>query len=258
MLKNMNSLIFYHRVDLMKKFLQLLSVISLVFLLISCASQKDPLSIFSKKLESYPEYSVILEDMKIEGNFFKSYYHSYKIITGKKETAQSKEMTFVDFKSGWMEVSEKFYGRFENYLGMTLLSKDASGKITNVAQPPGYGYVGDSRYGSWRTDSSGSSFWEFYGKYAFISSMFGMGRRPVYYNDYNTYRDYTKTGRTYYGQNNRYGTNGTVTKSTKKTFYERRKSRDIAKNERFSKKVGRRIGRSKTSGFRSRGGGFGK
>jgi len=39
-------------------------------------------------------------------------------------------------------------------------------------------YVGNSSYGEWRQNSSGTSFWHWYGQYAFFSSMF---RGPVYY-----------------------------------------------------------------------------
>ncbi len=53
-------------------------------------------------------------------------------------------------------------------------------------------YVGNSNYGEWRTNSSGSSFWHWYGQYAFFSSMFrgpvsydswSYDRRPSYYHD---------------------------------------------------------------------------
>jgi len=39
-------------------------------------------------------------------------------------------------------------------------------------------YVGNSNYGQWRVNSSGNSFWHWYGQYAFFSAMF---RGPVYY-----------------------------------------------------------------------------
>lgn len=42
-------------------------------------------------------------------------------------------------------------------------------------------YVGNSAYGQWRTNSSGNSFWHWYGQYAFFSSMF---RGPVYYDNW--------------------------------------------------------------------------
>jgi len=47
-------------------------------------------------------------------------------------------------------------------------------------------YVGNSNYGEWRTNSSGSSFWHWYGQYAFFSAMFG--NRPVYYDSWSNNR----------------------------------------------------------------------
>lgn len=47
-------------------------------------------------------------------------------------------------------------------------------------------YVGNSNYGEWRTNSSGNSFWHWYGQYAFFSMMFG--NRPVYYDSWSTNR----------------------------------------------------------------------
>ncbi len=47
-------------------------------------------------------------------------------------------------------------------------------------------YVGNSNYGEWRTNSSGSSIWHWYGQYAFFSMMFG--NRPVYYDHWSNNR----------------------------------------------------------------------
>lgn len=47
-------------------------------------------------------------------------------------------------------------------------------------------YVGNSNYGQWKTGSNGSSFWQWYGQYAFFSMMFG--NRPVYYDSWSSQR----------------------------------------------------------------------
>lgn len=65
-------------------------------------------------------------------------------------------------------------------------------------QASGNQLVGNPNYGQWQTNSSGTSFWAWYGQYAFFSSLFSQpvryadwsrNRRPSYYNDYgyNTY-----------------------------------------------------------------------
>jgi hypothetical protein len=63
--------------------------------------------------------------------------------------------------------------------------------------------VGNPAYGQWKTDSGGSSFWEFYGQYRLFSDLF-LGRDyyggPIRYNDwyggrprYSYYNDYARS-----------------------------------------------------------------
>ena len=186
-----------------------------------------------------PTYSVILDDMKEEGSFSPSYYHKYRVIQGEKLSV-----------SDWMAVPEGYYRKNENFLGMTILAKQ-DGKYDTAAGPPGYEYVGDSRYGNWQQDSGGSSFWAFYGKYALMSHLLGGSR--IFRRDYSTYQDHRRQGRPYYGKNKEYGTAGSVTKSKKPNFYTRRAARINASKKSFSQRVNQRTGRVRTT---SRSGSF--
>ena len=203
-----------------------------------CGGQRLPVELIKKDLRDVPSYSIILEDMDEKGTFFKNFYHKYNILAEDKA-----------YRTDWMKVPEDYYRRNENFLGMTLLSKKG-GQFDTSAGPPGYNYVGDERYGKWQKDSSGSSFWEFYGKYALISHFLGGSR--IYRNDYSTYRDYRSQGRPYYGQNKQYGTNGRVTKSQKPNFYSRRAAKVRASKTSFAQRVNQRTGRVRSS-YRSRG-----
>ncbi|KAA3662117.1 MAG: hypothetical protein DWQ10_03140 [Calditrichaeota bacterium] len=196
--------------------------------------------------------------MQEDGNFFKDYYHRYKTVVGQKEN-DSDSLVFTSDIGEWVEVSKKEYQNYYNYLGMVLASKSASGKVQNDKYPPGYQYVGNQRYGNWRTDSHGNSFWEWYGKYAMMSTVFGMFNRPVYRNDWNSYNDFRRRGEPYYGNGSfygsrgtMYGTSGNVTQKTKPNFYQRRAVRQSARNASFSNKVKNRVRRSNMSGVRSR------
>lgn len=53
---------------------------------------------------------------------------------------------------------------------------------------PGDQLVGNPNYGSWQTDSSGSSVWQWIGMYALFNSMFN---RPTYYGDWASRRNYS-------------------------------------------------------------------
>ena len=238
----------------MKKFIFLLLFI--IMLTLSCSSY-SPINSIKSELNRFPEYTIILQDMKEEGNFFPSYYHRYKIIY-KDNTETSETPTYRTFITGWYDVKKGMYRDFNNFLGMTVASKTQDGTISNTNHPPGYQYVGNQRYGQWRNDSSGNSFWEFYGKFAMLNAAFSMFRRPIYRSNYNDYRRHSSSGRPFYGSNREYGTSGSQTKQNNKSFFQRRKARDLARKSRFRNRIGQRVRRSNMSGYRSRSFGFGK
>ena len=219
--------------------------IALLLLLAGCGADPTPLSDIEGALKNARSYAIILEDMKEEGNFFTDYYHKYRIVQEDKANT-----------TDWLKVSEDVYRANEALLGMTIAGKK-DGEILPAAAPPGYQYVGDPRYGSWRTDSSGRTFWAFAGGMA-LGRMLDMGRYPpIYQNDYDAYRSYRSRGAPYFGQNREYGTSGTVTQKSRPEFYTRRMAREAQKKSSFLKKVSERTGRTKTN-FRGRSGGTGK
>jgi hypothetical protein len=181
----------------------LFTVILLV--LSACGSNVDlskkPVDEIVKNLNQVKDFSVILYDMDTEGSFFKKYKHQYQIIQGDSSSGGPKEEI-----TDWYEVSKENFMANINNMGMEIVSKQ-DGKLDKTVSPPGYGsYVGNPAYGHW-TQSNGTSFWAFYGQYAFMSSMFRMMTYPVtmsYWNDYRT--NYYGTGRSYYGPSTGTGT----------------------------------------------------
>ncbi len=209
-----------------------------------CA-QKDPLARLEKELADYPEYTVILEDMKEGGNFTDNFYHHYKIVFA--EPGSEAGTALRDRTEDWVEVSEEFYRRYEPYLGMAVLTKEADQPVEKTQQPPGYQYVGNPTYGTWKTDpASGNSFWEFYGKYALMSHIFGSFRQPVYRDEWADFRSARERREPYFGQGRRFGTQGTYTQTTHKSFYERQLARQQAKKQSFADKVKSRIKTGRT------------
>ncbi len=212
-----------------------------------CGQQpQDPLPAIRKEMAvmNMDTYSIILSDMQADGNFIKSYTHGYRVITPEKE-----------FPYGPMKVPEKMYEYYRPYLGMTIWSQK-DGKGEEIIAPPGYAFVGDSRYGEWRTDSSGKSFWHYYGQYRLFSDLLGFGG-PIYRNHYRDYQSYRSSNRPYYGPNNAYGTGGAATRKQYPDFFQRQQTRAKASSTSFANKVNQRIGRSRTSS-RGRGSSGGK
>ena len=134
--------------------------LALVFV-VGCSAPTSPVDELQAQLKTAPEYSIILEDMREEGTFFPAYYHKYKVIQGDQT-----------WSTDLRQVSEEFYRRNENFLGMTLASK-IEGEKSTTPHPAGYNYVGNEKYGQWKSDNRGNSFWEFYGKYALMRDLFG-------------------------------------------------------------------------------------
>jgi len=229
--------------------------LAVVGLLLGCSSGKRLVRI-QKDLNQYPQYSIVLEDMKREGNFFSDYYHRYKYLYSKQPEPQS-ESDFQTKVTDWIKVNRKEYERLEPYLGMAIATKTPEGK-SNVAEPAGYRYVGNPRYGRWVNDRRGSSFWEFYGKYAMFNTIFNMTSRPVYRRDWDSYREYRRNRRPFFGSKRQFGTNGSATKTSHKSFYQRKSSRQKSRNTSFSKKVKQRTNRSNMSPVRRRSGSYGK
>ena len=214
--------------------------------LTSCGSSetvvKSPVDNYTKQLDGYKTYSVILHDMDLKENTFSSdeYKHQYKFILPAKDTTGGKIVR--DSISGWVNVSEDVFNKNLDNMGMELLSKNEDGKISKIPSPPGYNnYVGNTRYGSWQTNSSGNSFWAFYGQYAFMSSMLGMmSSRPIYRNSYNDYYRNYRGSRPYYG---------TTTTGTRAYGTGSATSNAMNSKSRFKSNVASKVARSSSGSY---------
>jgi hypothetical protein len=112
----------------------------------------------------------------------------------------------------------------ENDLGMAISHKDAGlydSEAQTTAQPAGFAYiappaVGSNQYGYWTHNDQGS-FWTFLPQYLIMRELFwGNSYRPIVVNEYNSYYNYSRQGRTWYGETSptatpKYGTHGTFT-----------------------------------------------
>jgi hypothetical protein len=196
-----------------------------------------PLDRLQVELEQYPEYSVTLQDMREDG-----YYHQYGVVIGEPQSS-SDDLVFRDSILDWQEVGRDTYDQYREHLGMVILSKGPDGVVDRNQHPPGYQQVGNERYGQWRNDGGGRSFWEFYGQYALLSHMVGGFGRPIYRNDWGGYQSARGRGQTYYGPGGEYGSNGSVTRQTNPNFFRRQQARQAASSRSFGDRV-----RSRTSG----------
>ena len=74
--------------------------------------------------------------------------------------------------------------------------------------------------------------------------MIGGFGRPIYRNDWNSYRDFRGRGQPYFGAG-AYGTNGTVSRQSNPNFFRRQETRQRARTQGFGGRVrGRMTGGS--------------
>ncbi len=216
------------------------------------SDEKSPLDDLIKELPQNEVFSVILYDMDQKGTFLDMYYHRYQVV-GKIGTDEISQGI-----TDWKEVSEREFQNNIDNMGMEIAARDTAGTLHKSVAPPGYtNYVGNARYGHWE-NRGGSSFWAFYGQYAFMSSMFRMSMFPVhrsYYNDW--HGNYRGAGRTYYGpagSGRYYGTGSGYSSSNPNASW------NTSRNNSFKNSVASRTSRSggRSGSSRSRGGGYGK
>ena len=186
------------------KTIQITLLLTLSALLFSCggkSQRKTPIDTLIRDMEAEKTFEIMLYDME-EGGLFSDYKHQYTIIREKdsiviNDSTQKAEHVKVPFKkkTQWFVITKEFYKKNLDNMGMTLVSKDENGKISKVPAPAGYNrYVGNRGYGSW----NGGGFWQFYGQYMFMSSMFHM-MSPISRGGYNNYRSNYSGRRPYYG-----------------------------------------------------------
>lgn len=211
----------------------------------SCGNDELPIKSIQKELNNVPHYSVILNDMKEEGNFFKEYLHQYKVVQPN-----------LSWKKDWVKVPKQYYQSTAGLLGMALLAKKEN-EIIDTAFPPAFQYVGDTRYGSWKPDNSGNMLWAFSRGVPLFRELDIDIHPPVYKKDYSAYTKSKTKKVPFLGLNKQYGTSGTFTKKIKPDFFARHKAKQSIKAASFTTKVSSRIGRSKTN-FRGRSGSGGK
>ncbi len=225
----------------------------------SASFQKEPIDDIIRDLSGVNNFTILLYDMDyVEDK--DTYRHQYQII--KEPSGQD---TLISETTDWKQVSAKYFNAHVEDMGMALASKE-NGKLDKKVSPPGYNsYVGNEKYGEWRQNSSGGSFWAFYGQYAFMRSLFGYGYSPIYRSGWNDYRrNYYPQGRTYYGRSDnggtRFGTNGAHTAQRSTTS--RWNSKSTSFKQRVRSKVKQSASRTRSSsryrsGSNSRSRGFG-
>ena len=113
-------------------------------LLGGCGRSSDPVRDLIRDLERYPEYSLILHDLRVEDGFMPDYALQFKVLTASGQRISGRDtLVYEEKKTDWLAVAEADYVRYENFVGMVVASKSLNGQRTGSQQayPAGYQYV---------------------------------------------------------------------------------------------------------------------
>ncbi|GAB7079385.1 hypothetical protein [Megalodesulfovibrio paquesii] len=202
------------------------------------------LAVVEQAMSGTPKYSILVADAREEGTFFSSYAVQYGI-------ERDGNIGLTD----WFEVDRAEYDKLAPLKGMTILSYD-DGVRNATAAPPGFQHVGDPAYGTWQKDSSGNSFWQFYGQYRLLSDLMGLAMGGMLSrNDYDGYRHSGRVPPPPPPSSSR--SRPSTSTTSRDDFFSRRMKQEAAKDSTFSNRVEQRMGRSNV-GVRSRGASPGK
>ena len=77
-------------------------------LVVAGCTAGNPLEPLQRELDRFPEYSVILADMREEGTFSTDYWHQYRVTTGQPEPG-SEDLVYAESIREWERVDRQTY-----------------------------------------------------------------------------------------------------------------------------------------------------
>jgi len=155
------------------------------------------------------------------GYFFKTYYHQYKVVYGFRPPEY-----FV------IKTSHEFIQQNEANLGLSLFRRsEQNNEESTIPMPPGALFIGNLAYGNWQQQDSGNRLWKFHRPYRHLAKDLAWGDFVPDFDFYQKMQFYIKQRTPFYGQNNEFGTNGTVSKNIikKNTSWQQKFKFDLKK-----------------------------
>lgn len=146
--------------------------------------------------------SVVLMDAFEAGLFIKTYYLKLKVVHGFKQP----EIMIV-------RTSRKYYNSSKANIGMSLFRRYERNNVESTTPlPAGSIYIGDPAFGGWRYHNSGARHWHFHRVYRHFTTQFFWGDYKPTYEVFEKIKIHSKNETPFYGLNNEFGTEGSLTK----------------------------------------------
>ena len=161
--------------------------------------------------------SLILTDIHSTGFLIKTFYHKYKIVYG-----------FQSYEELIVRTSKKFADANKDYIGMSTFRRYKEDSIQNFTPlPPGSVFIGNKNFGNWVRKGKNTQTWKFFRVYRQIPQYLGWKKYTPTLQTYHLIQEAQLRGKPFYGSNDEFGINGSITKVSFPNYFERQKPHKI-------------------------------
>ncbi|MCO4753123.1 MAG: hypothetical protein KC478_01505 [Bacteriovoracaceae bacterium] len=159
--------------------------------------------------------SVILVDTHSTGFIIKTYYQKYKVVYG-----------FQTYEEIIVRTSRAFTTKHEKFIGMSIFRRSEDLNESFTPLPPGSVFIGNRDFGRWRNTQKGKV-WSFYRAYRYIPQYTGLrGFNPTY-SFYQKIQQSLRENKPFYGFNDEFGTEGSITREQFPAFFRKGRNEKI-------------------------------
>lgn len=169
------------------------------------------------KLTDKPQATFILIDTHVTGFLIKTYYQKYRVITGHEEVED------LIIRS-----SKEFTKKNLDNIGLSIYRR-VNGVEEFLPLPPGSNYIDNPEFGEWKKNDEGELEWHFNKSYKNFPRYLGWNEFRPTQSFYKELILRKSIHQTFYGPNNEFGPEGSVTQKAFPHFFsdERKKKMDL-------------------------------
>lgn len=174
------------------------------------------------KLVGGSPVSVILTDTHSTGFIIKTHYQKYKVVYG-----------FQTYDELIVRTSRSFALATQNYIGMSIFRRTEELQESFTPLPPGSVFIGDRDFGRWINSSVGKV-WQFYRAYRYLPQYLGIEKFKPTFSFYQEVIKAERENKPFYGFNDEFGLNGSITQEEFPAYFKKDRSQDINLKDYFA------------------------
>ncbi len=171
---------------------------------------------FSKLLKG-KNLTVILVDTHATGFLIKTYYQKLRVISD-----------YENVDEMILRTNKEFAKKNKDFIGLSIYRK-TSDTEDFLPLPPGSLYVDNPKYGMWKTNKKGLTYWSFHKTYKNFPKYLGWGKFKLTKDFHQQMKNSISLNQPFYGLHNEFGSNGSITQKNFPHFFaqDRKKKTDL-------------------------------